>query len=107
MATLVWADQQSYDQGNYTSPLLDPDWINNLPVMPMEFPVTRCENPECGKTFTPEWPKQQYCSNACGTAVERRRLDIAKRENEAAVHRPPGPGGPGKFSLALNKERYS
>lgn len=68
--------QQSYDIGLYTTPVLDPDWLRNLPARPQMFDRARCK--QCGETFEPRWLKQEFCGNECGTkhqlAIARNRL---------------------------------
>lgn len=41
------------------------------------FRMTEKPCPECGKTFKAEYAGQQYCSNACGTAVFNRSRKVA------------------------------
>lgn len=68
--------QQGYDMGTFTSPVLNRDWVKEMPVMPSNYAVTVCEY--CGKPFQPEWPKQRFGSGPehdnCGAKFERARL---------------------------------
>lgn len=94
--------QQAYDLGLYTTPILDPDWINRLPVMPTLYATVRCK--ECGNPFSPKWPKQEYCSDLCGTKPERRRLDAIAAERAGETRRPLGQEAPGAVSSAMRYE---
>ena len=93
--------QQAYDLGLYTTPILDPDWINRLPVMPTIYATVRCAEETCGKPFSPKWPGQKFCSDVCGTRVERRRLDRVAAERAGDVRRPLGKEAPGAVSSAM------
>lgn len=94
--------QQAYDLGLYTTPILDPDWINRLPVMPTIYATVRCK--ECNEPFSPKWPKQEYCSDLCGTKPERRRLDALNLERQGETRRPLGKEAPGAVSSAMRAE---
>jgi hypothetical protein len=61
--------QQAYDIGLFSTPQIDPDWISNLPSKPAVFNQARCG--QCGEVFQPRWPKQEWCSNECGSAHQR------------------------------------
>lgn len=60
--------EQAYEIGTYTTPILDPDWSNNLPSKPAIFKDSFCEN--CRQAFTPRWARQRWCSNECGIAYQ-------------------------------------
>ena len=61
--------QQAYDIGLFSTPQIDPDWVSNLPSKPAVFNQSRCK--QCGETFQPRWPRQEWCSNECGIALLR------------------------------------
>ena len=61
--------QQAYDIGLFSTPQIDPDWVSNLPSKPAVFNQSRCK--QCGETFQPRWPRQEWCSNECGIAHQR------------------------------------
>lgn len=65
--------QQNFDMGLFTTPILDPSWTMNMPVVPTTYAVARCEM--CGEQFQPRWPHERFCSNLCGTKYQRDELD--------------------------------
>lgn len=61
--------QQAYDVGLFTTPALDPDWLQYMPSKPAVFNAARCK--QCNQVFQPRWPKQEFCGNDCGTDYQR------------------------------------
>lgn len=72
--------QQSYDIGLFTTPQLDPDWSSNLPSKPAILGKTACK--QCLQIFEPRWPKQEFCSNECGTNYQ---LSLARDKRPGHV----------------------
>ena len=46
---------------------LDPAWDSGAPILQ---PSSICGY--CGKTYTPKWRRQLFCSNECGSAAARK-----------------------------------
>ena len=100
--------QQSYDIGLFTTPVLDPDWMSNLPARAAMQPEAVCGS--CGKKFTPRWPKQSFCieedgTSVCGTNYQR---DLSRLERERREPKPVYPLGQepsDRPTSALHKEQ--
>lgn len=95
--------QQSYDIGLFTTPVLDPDWMNSLPARAALQPEAVCK--VCKEKFTPRWPKQEFCSNDCGITHQH---NLARIERERRSPKPSYPLGqePSKSpTSALHKEQ--
>ena len=63
--------QQAYDIGLFTTPQIDPGWLQYQTSAPVIQNQARCGWKDCGKVFQPRWPKQEFCSNECGIAHQR------------------------------------
>lgn len=61
--------QQSCAFGQHNEPLLDPAWTRNAPVETEVYEPAICQYGPCGREFRPGWPRQNFCSNLCGSVT--------------------------------------
>ncbi len=95
--------QAGYDMGLFTSPVINKEWIKDLPVTPATYGTAMCEY--CGKPFQPEWPWQRFGTGAehvnCGTNFERDRLAGCKPQHVVGGEHPLGEEPKGAVSSAV------
>jgi hypothetical protein len=86
--------QRSYDNGEHTSPVIDPMWLQANPVSLGDFGLVNCKT--CTKEFKPRWPGEEYCCGDCGVVGYRNRIatDRAAHNQDLAIYKvgeePPG-----------------
>jgi hypothetical protein len=81
----LWGQfRRCQEWGSAQAPMLDPGWANEESMDPNYGLGERpCE--ECGKVFKPRWQGERFCSNVCGVAEDKRKLEAVRAENRAQL----------------------
>lgn len=74
----------AYEHGTLSAPIHEPSWLPHFGQVGVDLSTVSYKCAECGLPFTPTRFKQQYCSEACGTAAV---VAQAARERLAAASR--------------------
>ncbi len=90
--------EAAYHMGLHTSPLLQPEWVNDVGVQPLRHKGRECK--QCGKEFKPRWPEEEFCSGVCGSHYQRDQLG-GKRSHVVGGPYPLGEEPTGSVSSAL------
>ena len=96
--------QQSCAFGQHNEPLLDPAWTRNAPVETEVYEPAICQYGPCGREFRPGWPRQNFCSNLCGSSHERDLISGREPGHIVGGKHPLGEEPEGMLSSALRRE---
>src|SRR4030095_9203587 len=70
--------------GTAQAPMLDPGWAHEA-SMDDQYGLGERPCEECGKVFKPRWQGERFCSNVCGVAEDKRKLEAVRAENRAEM----------------------
>ena len=74
---VLWGQfRRCQEWGQANAPLMDPGWDKDRGLPNEVFADRSCQ--ECKQVFTPKDPGQKYCSNYCGAAEERRKMQAQR-----------------------------
>jgi hypothetical protein len=78
---LLWGCfRRCQEWGTAQAPMLDPGWAHEE-SMDDQYGMGERPCEECGKVFKPGWQGEMFCSNVCGVAEEKRKIEAVRAAN--------------------------